>query len=245
MKKITMLSIFLLFICCQKTDWNKVTVLEITGEAKTEIIPEYFNLYPQIVVFSNNNRAAYDSVKKISDALIIAMKNLDNAAIINLKEIDVALTDRWGRKDETKADYRASVGIQITSKRIDLISKIINTFVKINVTEIGLPTLKSSKIDSLSNLLRKKAYEDAMQKAIKSANSYGATLGKVLSVKSSETYPATMEDIYKKIFGEAEKKQIVGGLLGGLGSAGLDDLIEGRKLNIYEEIDVYFELKWK
>jgi uncharacterized protein YggE len=245
MKKVLFVSAVSLFtMCCQKTDWNRVTVLEIKGESKREIIPEYFELEPRIDIFSNNSKRAYDSAKCLSELIIKSINKIDSLATVTIDNIDLSLTDRWGNRENVKADYKASVGMTITSKSIHLISEMITACITNNATEIGLPTLKSYKTDSISDLLRKEAYNDALRKAEKSAKGYGAYLGKIVSMRSTDAYPSSITDIENNIFGNAAPKEKEG-ISGGFGSGGFADLLENKKLNLNEEIDLYYELKWK
>jgi hypothetical protein len=91
-------------------------------------------------------------------------------------------------------------------------------------------------------VLRREAFKNAQLRAEKSAKEYGATIGKIISIRSTNAFPTKLDDISDKIFGKASPKYR-GGLLGTL--MGGDDLIEGRKLIIEEDVDIYYELKWK
>jgi uncharacterized protein YggE len=242
MKALILLFAFTAVVFSESQDWNRTTVLEVNGEAKREIIPEYFMLSPEVIIFSNKSKTAYDSVKIIIDKMLSNIHNTDSSALVAMTDISVATIDRWSGNGNKRGAYKGYAKIEIISKRLELASEMMKACVDANATEIGRPQLKSDKTDSVSGVLRQEAFQNAQHRAERSAKEYGATLGRIISLRSTNSFPAKVDDIAEKIFGNADHKyhdDLIGSLMGG------DGLLESRKLIIEEDVDIYYELKWK
>ena len=150
--------------------------ISMSGYSEQKVIPDTATLNIGVVVQSATAKEASDENAVNMSAIIAELKALG----LQDKEIQtsyVSVSPVYNYTTQTITGYSASNSVQITTKKLDNLSEIVDRSTASGANEIGSISF------SVSDEMQKQLSEDLMNEAVADASSKAATLAKSLGVK--------------------------------------------------------------
>lgn len=180
MKKLLItLFLFCLPILCSAA--NAITITEknmgyvsVNTSATKEVVPDTASVYFSVETVAKDSKTAVNKNKEITAALILALKPilaLDNSDSIQTRNFILKpnyAVDKSGKK--TFQNYTTSNTIFVKTKNLDNVSKLIDTAVANNVTNVGQINFYIENEKQYTNELAKEAINKAKVIADLTAN---------------------------------------------------------------------------
>lgn len=202
--------------------------ISVTGEGKVMVKPDEAVL--SIGVETNDNDAK--EAKNQNDAVMAKMIAFLKKSGINAKDYKTERVNLYQRQDyqSKKKYYQASQSIQIQIKDLDKYETIMAGLIDAGANQINGIQFKSSEVEKYEAEARKKAVQNAKQKANDYAQALGQQVGKAISVFENNTQTILPRVYQMKTAAYAED------------ASAMETVAEG-EIEISANINIAFELK--
>ena len=162
--------------------------IAITGAGSISVKPDQAKLSLQVRSTKTTSLAAKQEVDQRVNQL------LSGLATFAIVEKDVSASNILTNPDYSYArdnqreivSYTALRDVQITLKNLDKLNEFLDYVLSIGINEIGNMQLESSNAKALEQQAYELAVKDAKTRASEQANAFGAKLGPIYSINSTE-----------------------------------------------------------
>ncbi len=187
MKKNTIFILFLLsflIMFSQNGEKNFIdqNYIEITGNAKTEIVPD--EIYLNITI--NETDSKNESVESLEQKMISKFKELQ----IDIENdfFVLGFNGAFSKYFLKKNDVIKSKNYQLIAHNGLMVSKIFTELDKLNISSFNIEKVSHSQIEKLLKDTKIKALKDAKEKAKQYALAIDQTIGKALHIQELSNY---------------------------------------------------------
>lgn len=187
---------------------TRTSELSVIGEGKVEATPDMAYIEAGITI--NNAQTVDDAQKtinKVNNEIISSMKSLGiNKDDIKTSNYSIYPNYEYDGRANKISGYNGNVTITIKTKKLELVSKIIEGSTKAGANQIQGVRFTIDKPESYREMAREEAIKNARQQAQKLAKKLGIKLGKVVNIveSTSDSYPQPYERYAAKGLGGGE-----------------------------------------
>ncbi len=209
---------------------TRTSELSVIGEGKVEATPDMAHVEAGITI---NNAGTVDeaqkTINKVNNEIIKSMKSLGiNKEDIKTSNYSIYPNYEYDGRANKIVGYNGNVTTTIKTKKLTLVSKIIEEATKAGANQIQGVKFTIDKPENYREKAREEAIKNAKEQAQKLANKLGIKLGKVVNIV--ESTPDTVKPLYRSA-------------AVGLGGAGESAAIEPGSQTITSTVTLYFEKK--
>lgn len=176
---------------------TRTSELAVIGEGKVEATPDMAYVEAGITI---NNVPTVDeaqkTINKVNNEIIKSMKSLGiNKEDIKTANYSIYPSYEYDGRANKISGYNGNVTITIKTKKLTLVSKIIESATKAGANQIQGVRFTIDKPETYREKAREEAIKNARQQAQKLANKLGIKLGKVVNI--IESTPDTVQPLYR------------------------------------------------
>ncbi|OGI94962.1 hypothetical protein A3A03_02200 [Candidatus Nomurabacteria bacterium RIFCSPLOWO2_01_FULL_40_18] len=189
-------------------DSSESNTITLSGHGEIMAVPDIANIYFTIKKEAKTVKEAQNGVAEIEKRALDFLKE-NGVADKDIKTIDASFNPKYewklrpcpydpsmgvvsrpcpGGKNELTG-YEASESINVKIRNTDNVGKIIQGLGGLGVTDLNGPNFTIDNEDALKAQARKKAIDDAREKAQALAKDLGVRLGKISSFSENGNYP--------------------------------------------------------
>jgi uncharacterized protein YggE len=173
-------------VVTQKTD-----LFSVSGEGKVNVIPDVAILNLGMSAHKPTVKAAQTEVNSAINALTQALKSfaVDNK---DIKTTNFSVYPDYN--DNRVSGFNANINLTVTVREIDKVNDILDKATALGINSVGGVqfTVDEDKLKNLTQEARKKAIDDAKEKATGLSSAAGMTLGKIVNIQEGGTAPRPM-----------------------------------------------------
>lgn len=193
---------------------QNVNTISFSGHGEVTAVPDIANVYFTISKDAKTVKDAQDAVAKIEKSVLDSLKN-NNVADKDIKTSNASFFPKYEYKYENNMmpcnqygcpprggnnviiGYTASESINLKVRNVDNVGKIMQDLGTFEVAELSGPNFAIDNEDALKAEARKKAINEAKDKANILAKDLGVRLGRIASFNESGNY-------YPIMYGKSE-----------------------------------------
>ena len=182
---------------------SRDNVITLSGHGEVQAVPDIANIYFTISKDAKTGKEAQDSVTQIEKKALDLLK-ADNVLEKDIKTVNASFYPKY-EYSQSCADghqpwrcppnnqiivgYTASESINVKVRNTDDVGKIIQELVTVGAFDLNGPNFSIDNEDTLKAEARKKAIDDAKEKAKVLAKDLGVNLGRIANFSESGNYP--------------------------------------------------------
>jgi len=189
---------------------SRVNTITLSGYGEVNAVPNIANVYFSIKKESKTVKEAQTLVAQIENKSIDFLKK-NNILEKDIKTSNASFYPKYEYKYNTKttipcngyncpprqskkiiSGYIASESITVKVRNVDIVGKIMQGLGSLSVSNLNGPNFSIDNEDGLKAEARRKAINNAKEKARTLANDLGIGLGKIVSFSESANYPRPM-----------------------------------------------------
>lgn len=185
---------------------SEANVITLSGHGEVQAVPDIANVYFTIHKEAKTVKEAQDAVALVEKASLDFLKS-NNVAEKDIKTSNVSFNPKYKYQYDTKvlmpcnefscpprpgtsviSGYEAYESITVKVRNTDDVGKIMQGLGGLGVTDLSGPNFAIDNEDSLKAEARKKAIDDAREKAKVLAKDLGVSLGRIANFSESGNY---------------------------------------------------------
>jgi uncharacterized protein len=162
--------------------------ISMTGQATVSDQPDMALISLEVRVRDKTSLAAKKSVDKKVNALLDGLSEFEiSEQDVSASNINTNVEYNYGRDNQREIiGYTAARNIKVTLKQLDQLNDFIDFVLSVEINQVGNIQLQSSNAADLEKQAFELAVKDAKTQATLQANAFGASLGAVYSINSSQ-----------------------------------------------------------
>lgn len=170
-------------VVTQKTD-----LFTVSGEGKVTVVPDVAILNLGMSSRKNTVKAAQAEANSVVNQLTQALKSFG----VDSKDIKTTNFSVYPEYNINRVSgFNANVNLTVTVRDIDKVNDILDKATSLGINSVGGVqfTVDESKLKNLTQEARKKAVDEAKEKAESLASAAGMTLGKIVNISEGGNNP--------------------------------------------------------